>query len=146
MSRIEGMIAAQRFGLGPAPGEIDRIAADPRGWLNRQVTAAAQIPPAMAGLAPSSEHVVDWLDAYLISVAELVRRIRTSYRELYGREARARLAAAIESPEPFRERLVWFWGDHFTVSGNKATVIGMAGSDPVAVFAHVRSQKDSFRG
>ena len=138
MSRIEGMIAAHRFGLGPAPGEIDRIAADPRWWLKQQVTAPPQIPPAMAGLAPSSEHVVDWLDAYLISVAELVRRIRTSYRALYGREARARLAAAIESPEPFRERLVWFWGDHFTVSGNKATVIGMAGSyEREAIRPHV---------
>ena len=61
------------------------------------------------------------------SVAELVRRIRGPYAALWRREAEARLAAAIANRRPFRERLVWFWGNRFTVSGRKAVALGMTG-------------------
>jgi uncharacterized protein (DUF1800 family) len=73
-----------------------------------------------------------------ISVAELVQRIRNDYRALWQREAKARLAAAIATEQPFRERLVWFWGNHFTVSGRKAVAIGMAGGhEREAIRPHV---------
>jgi uncharacterized protein (DUF1800 family) len=39
-------IAVTRFGLGARPGEIDRIAADPRGWLEAQVTPEGAPHPA----------------------------------------------------------------------------------------------------
>ena len=128
MSRKQALIAAHRFGLGPRPGEINLIASDPRGWLIEQLEAAPRTPEAMQDLPPAADNVLDWWAAVSISVAELVRRIRTDYRDLWRREAKARLAAAITSEQPFRERLVWFWGNHFTVSGRKAVVIGMAGA------------------
>jgi len=92
----------------------------------------------MRGLPPGSENVLDWWDAVTQSVAELVRRIGNDYAALWQREAEARLQAAVDSDEPFRERLVWFWGNHFTVSGRKAVAIGMAGAhEREAVRPHV---------
>lgn len=138
MSRTAGIIAAHRFGFGPKPGEADRIAADPKGWLTQQIEAKAEVPAAMRDLPPASDNVIDWWDAVTRSVAELVRRIRGEYRELWAREAKARLAAAIQSDQPFRERLVWFWGNHFTVSGRKAVAIGMTGGyEREAIRPHV---------
>lgn len=138
MSRQDAFIAAHRFGFGPKPGDIDTIAGDPRGWLAEQVTQPQPVPPAMQQLPPVSENVLDWWDAVTTNVAELVRRIRGPYTRLWGREAGARLYAAIESDAPFHERLVWFWGDHFTCSGVKSVAIGMAGGhEREAIRPHV---------
>ncbi len=138
MSRKDAFIAAHRFGLGPKPGEINRIADDPRGWLIEQLDAPNQIPQAMKTLPPASDNVLDWWDAVTVSVAKLVDRIRNEYTDLWFDEARARLATAVTTEQPFRERLVWFWGNHFTVSGRKAVVIGMAGAhEREAVRPHV---------
>ena len=46
MSRLQGAIAATRFGMGAAPGEISAAASDPRGWLNAQVKPDSAILPA----------------------------------------------------------------------------------------------------
>ena len=138
MSRRVALIAAHRFGLGPRPGEVDHIAGDPRGWLLEQLDAPYQVPAAMADLPPVSENVLDWWDAVLISVAELVRRIGTDYRDLWLREVRARLVVGVTTEQPFRERLVWFWGNHFTVSRLKSVAMGMAGGhEREAVRPHV---------
>ncbi len=34
----------------------------------------------------------------------------------------------MRSEEPFRERLVHFWTNHFAVSADKAQVVGLAGA------------------
>ena len=39
-------------------------------------------------------------------------------------EARIRVAGRTEAP--FHERLVWFWANHFTVSGTKPAVAAVA--------------------
>lgn len=136
--RIEAFIAAHRFGFGPKPGEIDTIAQDPRGWLAEQVTKPQPLPAAMIDMPPVSENVLDWWAAVTTSVAELVKRIRGPYTRLWAREAGARLHAAIVTDAPFHERLVWFWGDHFTCSGVKAVAIGMAGGhEREAIRPHV---------
>ncbi len=84
------------------------------------------------------ENVTDWWEAVYQSVDELVRRIRKEYRALWRREAKARLAAAITTEQPFRERWIGFWGNHFTTSGRRASVIGMAGGyEREAIRPHV---------
>jgi len=138
MSRHEAFIAAHRFGFGPKPDEIDSIASDPRGWLAEQVTRPQPVPAAMIDLPPVSENVLDWWAAVTTSVAELVKRIQGPYQRVWAREAGSRLHAAITTDSPFHERLVWFWGDHFTVSGAKGVVIGMAGGhEREAIRPHV---------
>lgn len=138
MSRADAALAAHRFGLGPAAGELERIGNDPRGWLLAQLDMPAEPTPAFDPLPPASENVLDWWASVLISVSVLVRKIRTDYRDLWRREAEARLRVAVTSEQPFRERLVAFWGSHFTCSGVKSVAIGMAGGhEREAVRPHV---------
>ena len=44
MPSIDAFIAATRFGLGPRPGELAEIDADPRAWIIAQIEEAQTIP------------------------------------------------------------------------------------------------------
>jgi uncharacterized protein (DUF1800 family) len=55
------------------------------------------------------------------------RFIRGVSRENYLAMVGARTNAALVAPAPFVERMVHFWANHFAVSADKLTVIGMAG-------------------
>ena len=44
------------------------------------------------------------------------RAERSLTRAMFEADARAELGNALVTPAPFRERLVWFWTNHFTVS------------------------------
>ena len=46
MSLVEAAIAANRFGFGARPGDLDAIAGDPRGWLKAQIGPPAAPSPA----------------------------------------------------------------------------------------------------
>lgn len=52
----------------------------------------------------------------------LRRDVRARVQDAAG----ARLAAAIATPAPFRERLIWFWCNHFTVSAARPVVAPLA--------------------
>lgn len=61
-------IAVTRFGLGARPGEIERVGADPRGWLEAQATpAGAPNPPGQFVASPERLHQ---LLAYRAEAAE----------------------------------------------------------------------------
>jgi uncharacterized protein (DUF1800 family) len=55
------------------------------------------------------------------------RYIRRAGREHYLEMVAARTNAALAAPAPFVERMVHFWANHFAVSADKLTVIGLAG-------------------
>jgi len=55
-------VAVTRFGLGARPGEIERVAADPRGWLEAQVKSAGAPNP--AGRFVASPERMEQLLAY----------------------------------------------------------------------------------
>jgi uncharacterized protein (DUF1800 family) len=57
------------------------------------------------------------------AIREFARFIATSYQT----QARAMYLAAIDSEQPFRERLVQFWQNHFAVSADKQPVGAIAG-------------------
>jgi uncharacterized protein (DUF1800 family) len=147
----EPVIAVNRFGLGAAPGEI-AAAADARGWLTKQIGGAAPPIPDLDTLAGSGER----LRAYPRWIASLgrargamsdgaqaaPRTVEQTFREQLGpmmqEEIAARLTVATSTPAPFRERLVWFWSNHFTVSAEKALVFALAGSfEREAIRPHV---------
>jgi len=130
MSTRDAFIAVNRFGLGPRPGELDRAAADPKGWLKRQIGPAAAAPPAeFAGLPGGAERMGDLLRARRDRGDPGVQKlIRQSFRETYMKEASARLSVQVTSAAPFRERLVAFWSNHFTVSVQRPPLFGTAGA------------------
>ena len=130
MSTRDAFIAVQRFGLGPKPGELERAAADPRGWLKRQLGPAGGTPPAaFAALPPAAERMGDLLRARRDrGIPGVQALIRESFRQTYRHEAAARLTVQATTDAPFRERLVAFWSNHFTVSVQRPVVLGTAGA------------------
>jgi uncharacterized protein (DUF1800 family) len=136
----DAVIAANRFGLGARGGEIKTLACDPRGWLTQQVEGSRPVPPEVVSL-PSSVDVLaiytqvrkDQRDAHRqpASEATVTQRALATFRQrvsqLHLEQVSARYAIATRTTEPFRERLVHFWTNHFAVSVDKPQVIGLAG-------------------
>jgi len=130
-------IAANRFGLGARPAELPTVGADPSGWLLRQLKNA---PPVLSGdgLRPSAETLAKALELRKeladqrrqndeIQVKAAVK-VHALYRPIYIDEAFARFTHSIETDRPFLERLTQFWSNHFAVSIDKITVLGLAGA------------------
>lgn len=120
---LESYIAATRFGLGARPGELEKIT-DPKGWLLKQV-AAPVTPPAIQAMTSSQEAQKAAADFQARKKAK-EEGAGKYMRQTYVRQAAARFAAQVESNQPFIERLVMFWSNHFTVSVQKQNVVPFA--------------------
>ena len=68
--RDAAAIALTRFGLGARPGEIDGVAADPAGWLERQIDPRGAAQP--DGRFPTSSDQVTALQTYLREVRQFM--------------------------------------------------------------------------
>jgi uncharacterized protein (DUF1800 family) len=109
-------IAFTRFGLGRRRDEP--VPADPKAWLLAQLSGPDTA--ASAGLPKTAD--------CLQLVENFAHRVKTpgedpkttpEYKALQDHdklEHAAFLAQAITTPNGFRERLVWFWYNHFTVA------------------------------
>jgi uncharacterized protein (DUF1800 family) len=102
--------ALRRFGFGrrgtePLPG-------DPKRWLALQLEGA---DPWLAGTGPSFRNVV-----HISRHNEVLIRTgitpEAGFAELFASDMVVLLNHAVSTDLPFRERLVWFWANHFTVS------------------------------
>jgi uncharacterized protein (DUF1800 family) len=133
------IIAANRFGLGARPGELAQIGHDAQGWLIRQVTGARSAPAEMNGLPSSALAFQTFADALgqrfvpkdgdAKGDTDAVKRrdeARKQIAGIYREQVAARYRLAVRTEEPFRERLVHFWTNHFAVSADKAQVVGLA--------------------
>lgn len=100
--------ALVRFGLGRRG--VEPLPPDPAAWLLDQLrqpdpTQLDDPPTTAKGLAALRED----------------RETKpppgeSRARALFRVQAAAQLANAVTTPAPFRERLVWFWTNHFTIS------------------------------
>lgn len=137
MSGFDSYIAVTRFGLGARPGDWSAAAA-PGDWLRAQLDGLAPMPAALAGMPDSASGARRFFTAQRAGVDKLQAFIRQEYRDLYLREAGVRTLAMIESERPFRDRLVVFWSNHFTVSAKRPVVAGLAGAfEREAIRPHV---------
>ena len=76
----------------------------------------------------ASDPMTSAMEENLAGLPDPVRRyIRRSARDHYLSMVAARMDAALTAPAPFVERLVHFWANHFAVSADKLTVIGLSG-------------------
>jgi uncharacterized protein (DUF1800 family) len=144
LERLTSAIAANRFGLGSRPGELDAIGGNGRDWLRAQLKDA---PPRLtdAGLQTSSDILVETLDlrreirasrqndasvdaAGSQAAAAVLMKVPQLLRPIYIEEATARFKEAVSTERPFVERLTQFWTNHFAVSVDKNVVLGLAGS------------------
>ena len=134
---LEGVIAANRFGLGARPGEVARASSDPRGWLTAQI-APADMPEPLDGQALMSggEAVLE-LTRYRQerrqmradqADAEERKAFAQEQRRILVGEMAARFDLGFRSQRPFAERLTWFWTNHFTISTQNAGTASLAGA------------------
>ncbi|MBR0673552.1 DUF1800 domain-containing protein, partial [Neoroseomonas soli] len=109
-------IAATRFALGRRPG--DPVPADPAAWLDSQLAPGLPAPTLPEGVPPT-------LPGIFAAAAEDNESVRAgmgraNQQRIVRGEAEAFIAHAIVTPNGFRERLVAFWANHFTVARGKA--------------------------
>ena len=110
--------AMARFGLGRRGSES--LPADPVSWLLAQLRDAdsPHIDP-----PPSSE---SGLMALRDDRASKPKPADSRARALFRSQAAGELWHAVTTQTPFRERLVWFWTNHFTVSLRRGECTGVA--------------------
>ena len=131
---LEGAIAANRFGLGARPGEIERASANPKKWLLAQVNGPADQPTASDGQPfANAGQLVGEAEAYKAEKVMIKQSGQKSKngkhtaqpvggnirKEQYVDEMSARFALGFSTERPFAERIVRFWSNHFTVSAQK---------------------------
>lgn len=126
-------LAEIRFGLGLMPGATGD--ADPRGALKAQLQGPdpGQQAGAFAGL-PNGVDGIDAVRADFVARKALMQagmplagNFKPKARGLYMADVNAQMGWAMTTPYGFRERLVWFWTNHFTVSifqGQTAPLVG----------------------
>ena len=98
-----------RFGLGRRGDEP--LPSDPAAWLHQQLAQ----PPAPLRTDPPPTTAAG-LEALRYDRQNKGAKGQRLSRSMFDVQARAELAYALTTPAPFRERLVWFWTNHFTVS------------------------------
>lgn len=149
MTTTAAATALNRFGLGARAGEAPP--ANPRAWLHGQL-ARFDPRPAVIAATPDSQALAAAFRAYHDEkVADRGAKamadpdaaagtaakakptparnyVRIFNRDSYNSHAQARIVAALTTPAPFAERLVHFWANHFAVSADKLTTLGMVGT------------------
>jgi uncharacterized protein (DUF1800 family) len=126
-------IAASRFGFGFGPQ--DSPGTDPKAWLKAQLQGPdpGLASGAFAGL-PTGSQAVDTLradaqarKAFLLANPSGQGQFRGQSGPNARADATAQLNFAATTPSGFRERLVWFWANHFSVSAQQNQVGSLIG-------------------
>jgi len=118
-------IAASRFGFGFGPQ--DDPGGDPKAWLKAQLLGPdpGLASGAFTGL-PTGGQAVDTLKADAVARKAFLAANPSGQGQFHGQsgpnaraDATAQLNFAATTPFSFRERLVWFWANHFSVSAQQ---------------------------
>ena len=112
--------AFNRFGLGRRGAET--APDDPLGWLAEQLDAS---DPALGSGKPDSLTAFEVIRNY---VEGRTTSALPPIGDLFRQHEAAAMARAVLTDLPFRERLVWFWTNHFCVSSRRgAWVLALLG-------------------
>ncbi len=129
--------ATSRFGLGARPGELDSVGSDPRGWLLSQLHAPF-IPQEVKQRFGGENMLADVLNEVRKNKLGKAQQKAEALREIYINETGARMLAQIRSTQPFIERMVLFWSNHFTISIQKPILAGIVNQYEVeAIRPHI---------
>lgn len=129
----DAAIAANRFGLGARPGELEVVAKDPQDWLHAQLATSADLPAAFRALPDTASLIIETQairkaqNEARKSGADVVQRYASFTRRNYLQQSLARYQYAASTAQPFAERLVHFWSNHFAISADKQPIPAIAG-------------------
>lgn len=124
MTTREAASAVNRFGLGAMPGDLQR-ARDPRGWLLAQLDAPPDLQPfaALPGSLSLLRQEADFRQSRKAMREAADGKPQSGERRALYQVAvadiDARYRVAASTTQPFVERLVRFWSNHFAVSVDK---------------------------
>ncbi len=110
-----------RFGLGRRGGEP--LPAAPHAWLARQLEGP---DPAFAAPCHSAAEGVLAIRAF--NMRQVTGATDNPVREIFRADTAAAIETLLTTESPFRERLVWFWANHFTVSTRRPLVAALVNS------------------
>jgi uncharacterized protein (DUF1800 family) len=117
---LEPITASIRFGYGPRPGES--VGPDAAAWLRGQLQG-----PDPAASAPGTPAAVG-LQALRDDEQDRKQKLKPDrVRRIFLAETLAIADHMVATTTPFRERLVWFWFNHFTVSLKRPFVAAVLG-------------------
>jgi uncharacterized protein (DUF1800 family) len=118
-------IAAIRFGLGRTPSQP--VGSDPQRWLSGQLAGVDAGPPSASMTEAFTALTLDQ-EARRARKEQAIQPQPSQSRDLFRTDQGALLDHALTTATPFRERLVWFWANHFTVSLRHGQVAPLIGS------------------
>lgn len=133
------IIAANRFGLGARPGDLEIVERNPEVWLLDQLQGPSRLPSDIRRLEHSSKVLVEVQQLRRTEremresaakdgdAGDFVRQYGRTVRNHYIGQVSARYRAAAASDYPFHERLVHFWTNHFAISADKQPMPAIAG-------------------
>jgi uncharacterized protein (DUF1800 family) len=164
--KAQAAFALHRFGFGPRPGDIARIASDPHGALLAELKpGAGQIndPELLSGGAAAraafefrqerkeareekqqEQKMANGANAMAPNMDQQPpAQMRQGGmiplpQQIYLAEAKARYDAALNADIGLIERLVWFWSNHFCISADKGPTRPLCGAyEREAIRPHV---------
>lgn len=123
-----------RFGFGPLTGTVPDTASA-RDWLRDQLRGPDPflVDPRSAGLPSGADALAARRDdvltrkRILATGKPLKGNFKPVSRAMFLRDAQAQVDWALSTNAPFRERLVWFWANHFTTSIRQGGVAPLVG-------------------
>ena len=113
-----------RFGFGRAAAQP--LPADPVGWLSLQLAGRDGAPTALQPDPGSAAAAIALFEQDRTDPPPPGQPRRAGV--LFRTETGALLENALTTEAGFRERLVWFWANHFTISIRRGMVAPLAGS------------------
>jgi uncharacterized protein (DUF1800 family) len=136
--KTETIIAANRFGFGARPGDLQEIDKNPTGWLLSQLEGPSRLPTEINSLPKTPEVLVEVLEIRQMQRAgkssaedepapDVVRKFGSIVRRHYLEQTDVRFRIAATTDLPFHERLVHFWANHFAISADKPPVSALVG-------------------
>lgn len=106
--------ALNRFGLGGAPGEAEKIGSYPEAWLKRQIRRGLPTPEPLRHY-PSTARILG--DIHRVDKnGSLKSQTIADYGRTFTYEMIDRANLHLTTELPFYERMVMFWSNHFTTA------------------------------
>jgi uncharacterized protein (DUF1800 family) len=141
--------AMNRFGLGAGPLDLNAATADPKGWLLQQLEVEQDPGPQVPDAATSLSAFYEWRNERKRLMGSEESENRAQELTLLQRGLAAqeqsnffkRFEYAAHTRTPFRERLVQFYSNHFSVSRKGKRMISLASVayENEAIRAHLDS-------
>ncbi len=134
----ETVIAANRFGFGARPGDLEEIGERPEHWLLDQLAGPSRMPAEFSRLPDSSSVFIEVQNVRRMQremqqaasdepAPDIVQKYGRLVRRHYIEQTGARYRHAAATDHPFHERLVHFWSNHFAISADKQPIPALAG-------------------